>query len=1643
MHTRSFEPRRRKDLFDELKARAGEWLADWHPQDEQEFATALFKIAARIESEVTQRLDRAPERAFRSFLDWLGVKGKPGRAARLPVVFTMTPGSDPVDAPDRVQLQINVGDTPVSFETEQPLRVLPGTLAAIVAADPKNDAFYQPTASVFNLKEPALVPSQWQLKSDAPAQATTLQLDPPLGLEPGRRLSDPSGQQYLITSAQGGIVTVKPTVGTIEPKPGITPAAPAGLTAGTVMTRVDVFAPFGPTERNQQEHALYIGSATLNVEAPAKITIQNGARIPSDARWWYSGKPSVSAPIDWVQVTHSVDGGDVVLDKPKGAIETLKVDGYESRWLKATRAPGITEPSDAQKLRLFINCLDDWEKIDPVTAIEGIASITPLVLDSGFYPLGREPRQFDSFYLGSKEAFSKPSAAVQLSFSLGTTVSNGWAAVRLTDTSYFAVGVSDDGRLQRVWHRVVAGMPTVAFLSPTQPSGTGQRAVGLSPDFRPGVVTAGTVRYVSVASGSNVWLWMQQGPDEEWKSLQPPVAGAQGAAAAVHATMLTRDAAGAVAYAIAGGKLHKRSVADGSKWNEVPIKAMPQGQVARMVVPVVPGTGRAGDQIESDGVVVVTDKGRLLVDDAPDWKIVTPPTPLDPSFYPVVVKISGTRLCISRDENKHPVAFDLAKPNQAVTLAGVKMKGHSLDIIPLGDHDISALLVLDHDPALAMWDPFRDGATRNVPPLFHDASDQPEPGDGPFVVGIISAARRFVFVPGADGKAYVTAVGLAQHLQKAAITDVAVFADPRNWAGQSGLLLDLGGNLNKRVVIVDEILSLPPDTWLLKLHEAGKPWPTAKQVQVYKTLDVSRSGKWKQSTELELDPADTVAAKDKFVFIELDGKTRVIKIDQVAGGKATLAASMPNANVNDPVPYTVCREGTLATSLTVQFLPAVDIQALDTTVTSELPHRVLESQDPSLTPLSQTVRFVATQGQLAVLDSPWDGSAAPAHGAYDFVAKINPFDAWTGFEPPKPRNPTLSWEYFDGTAWRLIPGIEDYTDNLAKEDNIKFCVPKDLQPTDVVGRKNHWIRARLVGGDYGQESVKVVTTTDTSTTPPTTTQTIIRGKDDIRAPYVSRLEVRYKVCCPLTPEFVIARDNAGLRDQTDVNRSAGSTVEYFIPLSTALQRAAGNDASAHASDRALYLGFDTKLTGGPIQILFLVDEGSHDAAYPLRVDALIGNRFKPIVVKDNTRGLNESGTLEMTLAESPQQTELFGTTKYWLRVRPGVRLPSEDAWQPKVRAAYLNATWAIAAETQRFEQLGSSDGSPNQQFMLARPPVIEGSLKLRVLERLGDEDIEKLRGKGVDIKDTFPNFPERRGCWVLWKEVDDPADEDAGERVYALDDATGVITFGNGLNGMIPPIGANVILAEEYQRGGGEAANRVTAWSQINLVTALSGVNAVMAPEGAAGGSDPQDADTTLRFAPPNLRMRDRALTLADFEMLALQFSRDVAQARALPARDGMRLIVVMRGRNPKPNAQVIRELKAYLLAHASPSVGGREVVQITGPVEVVVRVELTLVVDAIESSGEVSRQARERVEKLLDAAAGGHDRIGWALGAIPTDTEIAAELADIPHVESITSVTVTRIDGKSLTSLRPIELARLAPDGVTVDVRLESEVAV
>jgi hypothetical protein len=414
----------------------------------------------------------------------------------------------------------------------------------------------------------------------------------------------------------------------------------------------------------------------------------------------------------------------------------------------------------------------------------------------------------------------------------------------------------------------------------------------------------------------------------------------------------------------------------------------------------------------------------------------------------------------------------------------------------------------------------------------------------------------------------------------------------------------------------------------------------------------------------------------------------------------------------------------------------------------------------------------------------------------------------------------------------------------------------------------------------------------------------------------------------------------------------------------------------------------------------------------------------------------------MAFAVPPTRSELFGRENLtWLRLTPKANSSAE--WLPSMRGAYLNSAWASATETLTRELLGSSNGEPDLTVRVARPPLLYKTLELRVREPLGDEEREELLKKNKDsVMSAVEGLP---GDWVLWKQVVDPTDEPPSARVYSLDEKTGEIRFGDGRHGKIPPIGRDSIVAFRYSRtepdptGGDKVpGNAIVPRTQLNLVSPVESVERVVSADQAAGGAPPESDERVLRFGFARLRHRDRAVTAADIEDLALQSSPDIVQARAFVRRGFIRLVIVMAGKNPQPNGSQIRELRRLLLASAPASLSAPGALLIEGPTLRTLRIELELRIDRLDFAGDVSAFVKTQVASFFDTVSGGADDDGWAMGLTPNEGDIALALIDVPHLESIREVKLVEVvgDGDSRpwpSAIKANELVMPADDAIRI----------
>ncbi|MER9059908.1 putative baseplate assembly protein [Mesorhizobium sp. M0698] len=187
---------------------------------------------------------------------------------------------------------------------------------------------------------------------------------------------------------------------------------------------------------------------------------------------------------------------------------------------------------------------------------------------------------------------------------------------------------------------------------------------------------------------------------------------------------------------------------------------------------------------------------------------------------------------------------------------------------------------------------------------------------------------------------------------------------------------------------------------------------------------------------------------------------------------------------------------------------------------------------------------------------------------------------------------------------------------------------------------------------------------------------------------------------------------------------------------------------------------------------------------------------------------------------------------------------------PRFRHLAINAVNAIARTLETDNPLATSTGLQGQILQLRNKSVEPKSVKLSI------------RGPGENAKTQF------------WIEVDDFSESKPDDFHFTVDAANGQIRFGDGAYGKVPDAGYRI--SATYLAGGGAQSN-VSARKIKYDFPGVSGIN----PFPAAGGSDAEPVTRLRQRAAARLRSRDRAVTAADFEDIALRVGK-MGRAKAI-----------------------------------------------------------------------------------------------------------------------------------------------------------------
>ena len=475
-----------------------------------------------------------------------------------------------------------------------------------------------------------------------------------------------------------------------------------------------------------------------------------------------------------------------------------------------------------------------------------------------------------------------------------------------------------------------------------------------------------------------------------------------------------------------------------------------------------------------------------------------------------------------------------------------------------------------------------------------------------------------------------------------------------------------------------------------------------------------------------------------------------------------------------------------------------------------------------------------------------------------------------------------------------------------------------------------------------------------------------------------------------------------------------------------------------------YLGFEDSLAGNAIRLSVeatVQGIGVIPTNPPLVWEVWQGEGWIPTTIAaksnsgesgDTTGGLNRNGNVLLLIPNAHEPLTLGGVRAYWLRARLLPPAPDQPGYRASPQVRRISATTVggtVRAEHSQpvgEEYVGTSTGKPDQAFTASHTPV---------LPRTAFETLEVVADGAGGNQVT------------QWLEVADFVDSGPTDTHFTWDSYNGEIRFGPLIrypdgtrrqHGATPGEGAAIRLTG-YRTGGGAAGN-VGAGTLTGLRSAIPFVTGVTNLVGASGGVDAETIENAKRRGPQSVRAGGRAVTVTDFERLAVEADGRVARVRCLPPvtpGDPIRLLVVPR-LEERPETLVLDDfaLPDEMITRVSQYLDDRRIlgskIEVGTPFYQGVTVAALLTASPGRPASLVRERAMRAIYDYVNPLTGGPDRQGWSFDADLNSALVFQLLEAVEGVERVDEVLFFEFDLRNQERLGfGKELVKLAPDSL------------
>lgn len=438
-----------------------------------------------------------------------------------------------------------------------------------------------------------------------------------------------------------------------------------------------------------------------------------------------------------------------------------------------------------------------------------------------------------------------------------------------------------------------------------------------------------------------------------------------------------------------------------------------------------------------------------------------------------------------------------------------------------------------------------------------------------------------------------------------------------------------------------------------------------------------------------------------------------------------------------------------------------------------------------------------------------------------------------------------------------------------------------------------------------------------------------------------------------------------------------------------------------------------------------VDAGRHDAA-PVLLDVAF-NAVRAVQRVSSTSTLVLDSKCALTYGpggppkpndRSPINIELDPNNTQVTKLDLNAKSPSDPLFS--ILDFQPPSATRVGSLTLEANFLGWGSGLPAQQVNLPQAPVVPSTLRL---------------------------YTQEAGKWHAWQLREDLLSSTGRDAHAVLNATTGMILFGDGQNGRVPPAsydfstgngtGTNAaaqclifaayettsaadgnLPAGQINKLANSAHNRALlydptanpdGWTALNLKLD-SATNSLP----AIGGSDAETILQAAGRADQLITTTERAVTLEDYERLSIEtpgtrIARVTARANLHPdfpcfKAPGLITVIILpslpKGR-PMPTAGLLRAVSSHLQSRRV--IGTR--VEVVGPVYLELSVTATLQSKQGADKSRVQLAAVQRLNDFFDPLQGGPDGTGWPFGRDVYRAEVMRVLNEVDGVDHVSSL--------------------------------------